>query len=314
MAGIRVRFEWVAEAFHDVSRVPLCESSGSEHLPESLTDLSDLVKSFIERGGGGFDGVGKEVELETDQNHSDSSEYCSGSEAKEMLQNLLGCDGYGNHHDARHKIRAETESASFGLIGDRSSPGFKRELMARLRDRGFDAGLCKSKWDKSGRFPAGDYEYIDINVSGNRYIVEVLLAREFKIARPTDRYAALLDVLPPIFVGKEEELRQVVTLMCRAMKESLKSMDMHVPPWRRNGYMQSKWFGSYKRTTSKLVPTGKAHVFESDNDSSASKPSVAFKALPAISYYCRDDFASKVGLRVGHLTEALAATGVGMPL
>ncbi|XP_041028392.1 uncharacterized protein LOC121268270 [Juglans microcarpa x Juglans regia] len=309
MPGIRMRFERVAAAFHDVSR--LCESSGSEHSPESLTDLSDLVKSFIERDGGGFDGVGKEVELETDQNHSDSSEYRSDSEAKEMLQNLFGCDGDGNHHDAKHKIRAEAESASFGLIGDRSSPSFKRELMARLRDRGFDAGLCKSKWDKSGRFPAGDYEYIDINVSGNRYIVEVSLAREFKIARPTDRYAALLDVLPRIFVGKVEALKQVVTLMCRAMKESMKSMDMHVPPWRRNGYMQSKWFGSnYKRTINR-VPTGKAHIFESDNDSSAGKPSVEF--TPAISYYCRDDFASKVGLRVGYLTEALGANGVGMP-
>lgn len=115
-------------------------------------------------------------------------------------------------------------------------------------------------------------------------------------------------------MGTVEELKQVVTLMCRAMKESMKSMDMHVPPWRRNGYMQSKWFGSYKRTTKK-VPTGNAQIFESSSrHSSAATLSVGFKALPAISYYCRDDFAGKVGLRVGHLTEALGGNGVGMPL
>lgn len=168
------------------------------------------------------------------------------------------------------------------------------------------AGLCKSKWVKSGRFPAGDYEYIDINISGNRYIVEVLIAREFEIARPTDRYTSLLDVFPPIFVGKVEDLKQVVRLMCRAIKESMKSSDMHVPPWRRKGYMQSKWFGSYKRTTNE-VPTRKAR---SDNHAFAGKRSVGFEALPTISYHCRDDFASKVGLRVGHLTAALEGSGI----
>jgi uncharacterized protein (TIGR01615 family) len=121
------------------------------------------------------------------------------------------------------------------------------------------AGLCKSKWEKTGRYPSGNYEYIDVNVSGNRYIIEVLLAREFEIARPSDKYASLLDVLALIFVGKVEDLKQVVRQMCMAMKESMKSMGMHVPPWRRSGYMNSKWFGSYKRTTNE-VPTRKSTI------------------------------------------------------
>ncbi|XP_041024132.1 uncharacterized protein LOC121264870 [Juglans microcarpa x Juglans regia] len=310
-ARIPVRFEWVAAAFQDVSRVGLCESSGSEHSPESPADLSDLVNSFIERDGE-VDGDDKEVELEKEQNHEEYSPDSSDSETKEMLRDLFGWDHDGadgdHHNDLKHKIRAETRHASRGLIVDRSSPAFKRQLMARLRDRGFDAGLCKSKWAKSGRFPAGDYEYIDVNISGNRYIVEVLLAREFEIARPTDRYTSLLDVFPPIFVGTVEDLKQVVRLMCRAIKESMKSSDMHVPPWRRNGYMQFKWFGSYKRTTNE-VPKGKAR---SDNHAVAGKRSVGFEALPAISYHCRVDFASKVGLRVGHLTAALEGSGMGM--
>lgn len=175
----------------------------------------------------------------------------------------------------------------------------------------FSAGLCKSKWGKTGRFPAGHYEYIDINISGKRYIIEVLLSREFEIARPTDQYASLLDVFPAIFVGEVEELKQVVRLVCRAIKSSMKSTDMHVPPWRRNGYMQSKWFGTYKRTTNE-VPTGKA---ETHGKALAGKRSVGFDAFPAIPYYCRDDFTiSKAGLRIGHLTAALKGNGMSVHL
>jgi hypothetical protein len=147
-------------------------------------------------------------------------------------------------------------------------------------------------------------------VCGNRYIVEVLLAREFEIARPTDRYTSLLDVFPPIFVGKVKDLKQVVRLMCKSIKESMKSMGMPVPPWRRNRYMNSKWFSSYKRTTNE-VSTGKT---ESD-EAFAGKRSVGFEALPAISRYCRDDFQRKVGLRVGNLVAVLNGNGgMGMDL
>ena len=137
MGRVPVRFERVAEAFQDVSWARHGESSGSEHSPESFTDLSDLVNSFIERDGGALDrDHDKEVvDHEKEQNHAESSD-CSDSETKDMLQNLFGCDDDGD----RDEIRAATELASKGLIGDRSSPGFKRQLMARLRDTGFDAG------------------------------------------------------------------------------------------------------------------------------------------------------------------------------
>ncbi|CAK9184869.1 unnamed protein product [Ilex paraguariensis] len=113
-------------------------------------------------------------------------------------------------------------------------------------------GLCKSKWEKTGRYPSGNYEYIDVNVAGTRYIVEVFLAGEFKIARPTDHYTSLLNFFPLVFVGKIDELKQVVRLMCNAIKKSMKTMDMHVPPWRRHGYLQARWFSSYKRTIKEI--------------------------------------------------------------
>lgn len=125
----------------------------------------------------------------------------------------------------------------------------------------FDSlGLCKSRWGKtSQRSIPGDYEYVDVNISGNRYVVEVYLAGEFEIARATKDYTSLLEEFPPIFVGKQEELKQIVRIMCRAIKGSMKSLEMHVPPWRRNVYMQAKWFGSFKRSTS-AAPTRKESV------------------------------------------------------
>ncbi|KAK2991650.1 hypothetical protein RJ640_016326 [Escallonia rubra] len=101
----------------------------------------------------------------------------------------------------------------------------------------------------------------------------------------------MLDELPPIFVGKAEELKRVVKLMCSTTKESMKTMEMHMPPWRRYGYVLVKWFGLYKRTTSE-APLKKASDSE---EGSARKRAVGFAPLPAHSYYCTRDFVSKAG-------------------
>lgn len=88
--------------------------------------------------------------------------------------------------------------------------------------------------------------------------------------------------------------------MSNAIKESMKSKDMPMPPWRRNGYMQTKWFGSYKRTTN-AVPSRKP---QKPNEGFDAKISVGFETLFTVPYSCRADFSSKVGLRIGNLTAA----------
>ncbi|OVA20041.1 Protein of unknown function DUF506 [Macleaya cordata] len=165
------------------------------------------------------------------------------------------------------------------------------------------AGLCKTYWDNMTGFPAGDYEYIDVIVEGTRYILEVGLVGEFTIARPTKGYLSLLAEFPQIFVGKPDELKQVVKLMCTAAKDSLRSKDMHVPPWRRNGYMQSKWFGSYERLKNvDQAAARKASGLRSGKDLEGNE---AVAPPPAIyHYYCRVEVAGKVGLRVGKLAQA----------
>ncbi|KAG5005692.1 hypothetical protein JHK85_024234 [Glycine max] len=313
MARIPVRFQRVAAAFDaDVARVRLCESSGSEHSPESLTDLSDLVKSFMEKNETTTTGEKEEEEEEEEgggvhEEELEKTEW-SDSEKREMLQSFL----YGkedetdeDERDAKEKIRREVEVA-FGLVGN----NYKRRLISLLREKGFDAGLCKSKWEKNGRLTAGDYEYIDVNFKGKRYIVEISLAGEFEIARPTDQYSSLLDVFPLIFVGKVEEMKQVVRLMCTAIKGSMKRMKLHIPPWRRNVYMQAKWFGAYKRTTN-AVATKRVSLPLSSDESLFPKRSIGFEVRPVKAHKCRDVYATNTGFRTGHLTAVFNSDSLG---
>ncbi|KAK9050601.1 hypothetical protein SSX86_030429 [Deinandra increscens subsp. villosa] len=247
MAKIPMRFKRISAALDDDARARLCQSSGSEHSANSLTDLSDLVDSFFDGSDDGYDRGENDARShpeETTAEYQKAESYygSDNSDAKEMLIDLIGGD-----EDDR-AIRAEIESVCQNFENS-SSEGFKRRLMAVLQQRGFDAGLCKCRWEKTGRHPAGEYEYIDVLISGDRYIVEASLGSEFTIVRPTKTYQLLLETLPKIIVIKPKVMKKVVRLMCAAMRASLKTREMLVSPWRKNGYMQTKWFGSYKRTT-----------------------------------------------------------------
>ncbi|KAI3983762.1 hypothetical protein MKX01_001166 [Papaver californicum] len=245
------RFKRVAEAFNEGAKAArICaESSGSEHsaVDTSPDDLSDLVDSFLERryDDGEVDSKEEHEKVvkakKKKRSNDDLDGFMDDSETKHMLKTL--CLGFGDDSKVIRKIRHETEVAfKDDGLSSAAEDGFKRQLMTRLRQSGFDAGLCKSRWEKTGRFPAGTFEYVDVTVSGIRYIVEVFLAGEFTIARPTNRYTSLLDAFPQVFVGKPDQLKQVVRIMCGASKQSLKKNDMHIPPWRSNGYMQAKWY------------------------------------------------------------------------
>ncbi|XP_020228015.1 uncharacterized protein LOC109809184 [Cajanus cajan] len=289
--NIPVRFPRVAAAFDaDVARTRLCGSTESDSLRGSA-DLSDLVNSFME-----------EREEEGEQHLVGNDSYQKVSNKREMLKEIFVQGG-----DAKQTIIKQVQLAWRLLDLNQKSSQFKRQFMSHLRERGFDAGLCKCKWEKNTRFPAGDYEYIDVNFAGNRYIVQVSLVSEFEIARPTNQYSSLLDVFPPIFVGKLEELKQVVRLMCTAIKGSMKTMEMYIPPWRRIGYMQAKWFSAYERTTDEVVTKMTSSPFSTAR-------SIEFDARPVKSYNCRDDYGSKPPFNVCHLTSAFCTEGPGMLL
>ncbi|KAH6768832.1 hypothetical protein C2S51_014168 [Perilla frutescens var. frutescens] len=293
-----IKFKRVADAFDEMSKARSCESesSGSEH----SADLSDLVNSFFEReireqrtgGHDDQDRINENIEIDDDdESESNSQDF----QVQDCLRKLF----YRDDDTVKSSISAAVEKA-LKEVGDKNSlPEFKRRLMSRLRSSGFDAGLCKSKWEKSGSSPSGNNEYVDVNAGGSRYIVEVFLAGEFTIARPTSSYGALLDGFPTIFVGKPEELKQVVRRMSKAIRKSLKSAGLNVPPWRRLAYLQAKWFGPYKRTTNE-IPRAEAYKDLGGERFVGFAP----EKVTTVSLFCRDSFAATRGVRVGNLAAA----------
>lgn len=99
----------------------------------------------------------------------------------------------------------------------------------------------------------GEYEYIDVLVDGeDRILIDIDFKSEFEIARPTSNYKTILQSLPYIYVGKSDRLKQVVSIISEAAKQSLKKKAMHIPPWRKAEYMRAKWLSPYTRTTEEL--------------------------------------------------------------
>lgn len=95
---------------------------------------------------------------------------------------------------------------------------------------------------------AGGYEYIEVmlkaainGVKATRLIVDMDFRSQFELARPTPTYTDLINTLPSIFVGNEEKLNKIISLLCAAAKQSLKERGLHIPPWRKANHMQSKW-------------------------------------------------------------------------
>ncbi|VAI48801.1 unnamed protein product [Triticum turgidum subsp. durum] len=133
----------------------------------------------------------------------------------------------------------------------------RKLVAARLRARGFDAGVCRSSWERGSSVPAGSHEYVDVVIaagaSTSRYIVEVNLAIEFETARPSAEYQELLLALPTVLVARPETFKEVAAAMCAAAAESIRGAGMHVPPWRRARYVQAKWSGKYKRAAAVAV-------------------------------------------------------------
>ncbi|KAF5735447.1 hypothetical protein HS088_TW15G00953 [Tripterygium wilfordii] len=132
----------------------------------------------------------------------------------------------------------------------------KKLIVVSLRMAGYDASLCqtlcRTSWVSNFGSPKvfqikDDYEYIDVVMEekngekATRVILDMDFKSHFMLARPTATYKRLTAILPSVFVGSEEKLNKVISLLCRAAKESLKEKGLHIPPWRKTGYLQSKW-------------------------------------------------------------------------
>ncbi|GER41596.1 hypothetical protein STAS_18315 [Striga asiatica] len=125
---------------------------------------------------------------------------------------------------------------------------------------GYDAAVCKSKWEKSTSIPAGEYEYIDVIVKGERIIIDVDFRSEFEIARSTSGYRTVLHCLPSIFVGKSDRLLQILIIASEAATQSLRKKGMHIAPWRKAEYTKSKWLSPHTRAPEPRLSGGAVDV------------------------------------------------------
>ncbi|TYI18643.1 hypothetical protein ES332_A07G106200v1 [Gossypium tomentosum] len=211
-------------------------SSGSEHSAsdavagEDSPCLSELVDSFLE------------------DNHYGTDETGGGNGSTTYISDA-------DYVDSKYDNTASLESSDQTLLTIGIAIGICSWIAFwNQRKWCYDAAICKTKWSSSGGITAGNYEFIDVmrSVSSSRqkrYFVDLDFASEFEIAMPTGEYSRLLQYCPKAFVGKSEELKKIVRAMSDAAKRSLKSKGLSLPPWRKNRYMQNKWFASYRRTT-----------------------------------------------------------------
>ncbi|CAH8356446.1 unnamed protein product [Eruca vesicaria subsp. sativa] len=249
-------------------------SSGSEHTgDEDYEDnspcLSDLVQGFLEDEVNQtvHDDEARWCDNDSDSDSASDSEHVDLPDMSEdiakILKNSLREDNYGRMV-LLHVARAMEMLSSLGSDQEQRAV-LRRKLMSLLRELGHNAAICKTKWKSSGGgLTSGNHEFIDVVYTPTatssqtvRYIVDLDFKSHFQIARPTVQYARVLQSLPAIFVGRGEDLKRILRLVCDAARISLRSRGLTLPPWRKNRYMQTRWLGSYKRTTN-LTPCSPA--------------------------------------------------------
>lgn len=223
--------------------------------------LSDLLSSFL------YDNAASSAPLL--ENDTDSVRDQSLMHPTDAIENIISPKLLNHEEDTFKRMLIVHVSKAVEIFSCLKSnkPSLRLNVMAMLRDLGYNASICKTNWQSSSAvLTAGNYEFLDVvrSDSGDqstRYLIDLDFAGEFEIARPSRQYEIYLQSLPNIFIGRSDELKQIVKFITEAAKQSLKSKGLHLPPWRTNRYMQNKWFGPYCRTTA-LVPANTPAVFE----------------------------------------------------
>ncbi|GJN10092.1 hypothetical protein PR202_ga28155 [Eleusine coracana subsp. coracana] len=196
---------------------------------------------------------------------SSSPSACSSS-AAELIKGLVQCASAVERAllaDAtRIADRCGVKQAVCGR--KRTKAEVRRAVADGLRSLGYDAAVCRSRWDNNNKGPPAEHEYIDALLplplpadsttatQQVRLVVEVDFRAEFEVARPTKPYRAALQALPPLFVGTPDRVGRVVAVVAEAARQSLRKRGLHFPPWRKAEYMRAKWLAPHARLSGEL--------------------------------------------------------------
>ncbi|XP_052169960.1 uncharacterized protein LOC127786534 [Diospyros lotus] len=232
----------------------------SVDLDPSSVCLAHMVQNFLEgndkqsvtvRHGRNrcncFNGSNNSSEDELDScNCFRDSNFSSSGDACEVLKSLVPCASVSE----RNLLADTSKIVEKNKISKRKDDYCRKIVRDGLLALGYDASICKSRWEKSPSHPAGEYEYVDVITEGERLIIDIDFRSEFEIARSTKSFKAILQTLPVIFVGKADRLQRIVSLVSEAAERSLKKRGMPFPPWRKAEYVIAKWLAPYTRTNS----------------------------------------------------------------
>ncbi|PWA55191.1 hypothetical protein CTI12_AA429670 [Artemisia annua] len=229
-------------------------SSGSEHSiaatdsfssPPFFPDSACLVSRAAEE------------KIKTDSD-SESDLECESDRTDAIINIINSIKNIQNGDSYRNKLLAHTMKGVQILDSslNYNKHVLNRNVMLYLQQNGYNAAICKTKWLTNGGLNGGNYEFIDVirSDTNDRYCIDLSFASEFSLARETEEYTRLTSYLPKVFVGKNDDLKKFVKLVSDAGCRSLKTKGLIFPPWRKNRFMQMKWFGPYRRTVS-YIPT-----------------------------------------------------------
>lgn len=259
-----------AVADRSVAGESQCGKDCSDEFEPSSVCLDKMVQNFIEESNE------KQYVAAANKcgrhNHQQCSCVSGSTDGSEDEFDSFNCFGNSNNHSSstdacdplRSLVLCETVSER-NLLADAAKVVDKNKICKRkdeisrkivsdgLLATGYAVSICKSRWEKTSTYPAGEYEYIDAVVEGDRLIIDIDFRSEFEIARSTKSYKAVLQMLPHIFVGKADRLQKIINIVSDAAKQSLKKKGMPLPPWRRADYVKAKWLSPCTRII--ITPT-----------------------------------------------------------
>lgn len=192
---------------------------------------------------------GSEDEFDSFNCFGNSNNHSSSTDACDPLKSLVLCETVSE----RNLLADAAKVVDKNKICKRKDEISRKIVSDGLLATGYAVSICKSRWEKTSTYPAGEYEYIDAVVEGDRLIIDIDFRSEFEIARSTKSYKAVLQMLPHIFVGKPDRLQKIVNIVSDAAKQSLKKKGMPLPPWRRAEYVKAKWLSPCTRIL--ITPT-----------------------------------------------------------
>ncbi|CAI0407476.1 unnamed protein product [Linum tenue] len=270
MPGARIRVPIRQHGFMYNSSLESAAAQSSSAGSPAISDVDDPLFGFLD--GGNYNNSsyeGSSPESGYRENHDEDEATTDPAEDEEEIRRF-----WENQHQLLQATLCRTSSLETGIrnltkeavkeiemagticcCGGRVMVGGCRsclmaEIAGRLRNAGYNSGICRTKWRSSPDIPSGEHTFLDVidttssKIGEVRVIIELNFRAEFEMAKASDEYGRLVRRLPEIFVGKIERLASVIKILCTAAKKCLSEKKMHMGPWRKHRYMQAKWLGT----------------------------------------------------------------------